>query len=108
MATHIEATLIDDLDGTGAAETLTFALDGVEYKIDLSQGNAAALRESLAPYITKARRVGGRRQRGAPTTRRDNNNREIRRWAQLQGMRVNSRGRLNAEVLEAYREAHAS
>ena len=108
MATRIETTLIDDMDGGEAAETLTFALDGVDYEIDLSQGNAEALRGSLAGYITKARRAGGRKQVGAPAARRDNKTRQIREWAESQGMTVNSRGRLNSNVVEAYEKAHSN
>ena len=33
--------LVDDIDGSTAEETVSFALDGVEYEIDLSTPNAS-------------------------------------------------------------------
>ncbi|MFK0005014.1 Lsr2 family protein [Paenarthrobacter sp. NPDC090522] len=108
MATRIETTLIDDLDGTEAAETITFDLDGKSYEIDLSQPNADALRSSLAPFVSKARRAGGRRQTGTSALRSISNTKQIRAWAEEQGIKVNSRGRLNSDVLEAYEKAHTS
>ena len=57
MATRIETTLIDDLDGGAADETLSFALDGTSYEIDLSRENATALREKLAVFTAAARRT---------------------------------------------------
>jgi len=38
-----KVVLIDDLDGTEAAETITFSIDGVTTEIDLSKQNAANL-----------------------------------------------------------------
>lgn len=108
MATRVETTLIDDLDGSEAAETVTFDLDGKSYEIDLSQPNADALRGSLAAFVSKARRTGGRRQTGTSAPRSTSNTKQIRAWAESQGLKVNLRGRLNAEVLEAYEKAHAS
>jgi hypothetical protein len=46
---------VDDIDGGPAAETVTFALDGVEYEIDLSTEHATALRASMKEFIRKAR-----------------------------------------------------
>jgi hypothetical protein len=50
-------SLIDDLDGSEANETVTYSLDGKEYEIDLSEENAAKFREALQPYIDKSRPV---------------------------------------------------
>jgi hypothetical protein len=50
--------LEDDLDGSKAAETLTFGLDGRAYEIDLSEQHASALRQVLARHIAAGRRVG--------------------------------------------------
>src|SRR4051812_41204704 len=49
MAQRVEVVLIDDVDGGEAAETVAFALDGANYEIDLSEENAAKLRDGLAP-----------------------------------------------------------
>jgi hypothetical protein len=63
MASRTVTTLIDDVDGSDADETVRFSIDGTEYEIDLSEANAAKLRDGLAGYIGKARRIGGRRGR---------------------------------------------
>lgn len=39
--------LIDDIDGTDAAETIAFTIDGVSYEIDLSADNAVKFRSAL-------------------------------------------------------------
>jgi hypothetical protein len=55
--------LVDDLDGTEADESISFALDGVALEIDLSNDNAEKLRDIFAPYIAAARSEGGQRAR---------------------------------------------
>ncbi len=112
MAQIREIRLIDDLDGKEADETVAFGLDGKNFEIDLSTNNAGKLRELLASYVAAARRSGGRRRSGgtatatAPPTRRPSIDREqnqaIREWARKRGMKVSDRGRIPAEVLEAY------
>ena len=56
--------LEDDLDGGDAVETVSFALDGVSYDIDLNEANATQLRDALAPWVGHARRTGGRSRSG--------------------------------------------
>ena len=65
MAQKVQIFLFDDLDGTEAAETVSFGLDGTQYEIDLNSGHAAELRATLAPFAGKARRVGSA-QEGEP------------------------------------------
>ena len=50
MATRIETTLIDDVDGGTADETVRFGLDGTSYEIDPSTAKAAELRKNLAVF----------------------------------------------------------
>ena len=61
MARRIVHQLVDDLDGTllevGEGETVLFSLDGAAYEIDLTDANAAALRDALAPYISAGRSI---------------------------------------------------
>ena len=40
MARKVQVLLVDDLDGGAADETVSFALDGASYEIDLSSDNA--------------------------------------------------------------------
>ncbi|GEL25793.1 Lsr2 family protein [Pseudonocardia sulfidoxydans NBRC 16205] len=106
-----EIRLIDDLDGKAADETVEFGIDGKTYEIDLSESNAGKLRDALASYVAAARRAGGRRRAAAgsaPANRRQSVDREqnqaIRDWARKRGMKVSDRGRIPAEVLEAYHQ----
>lgn len=74
--------------GDDAAETVTFALDGISYEIDLSSANAAKLRDALKRFAAAARKTGGRAkatQRRAAASRSAT---EIRAWAPEQGMAV--------------------
>ncbi len=121
MAQKTLVILEDDLDGGEADETVTFSLDGVSYEIDLSAGNAKKLRDSLSSFVGSARRTGGRstagrgRPRGAAAAAaamggasRSGRSAEIRAWAKAQNIKVNERGRIPAEVVEAYDKAHSS
>ncbi len=116
MAQKVTVTLVDDLDGGTAEETVEFGIDGVAYEIDLSTDNAVNLRDAVAGYVAHARKAGGgqRRRGGGTQTRRSagaasgraavdrEQNQAIREWARKNGMNVSDRGRIPAEVLEAY------
>ncbi|PRY16009.1 histone-like nucleoid-structuring protein Lsr2 [Kineococcus rhizosphaerae] len=118
MAQKVQVLLVDDIDAGEATETLTFSLDGVNYEIDLSDEHAAALREAFAPWVGHARRVGGRTgasrktaaaapkpaARAAGGPERDTT--EVRTWARENGYTVSDRGRISAEVLQAFDAAH--
>lgn len=108
MAQRVNIVLEDDLDGTDADETVTFALDGVGYEIDLSSDNASKLRDALAPYVGHARRTSARRPGGRPAVRaggkRDLS--EVREWARSKGHKVSDRGRISAEIQAAFDKAH--
>jgi hypothetical protein len=111
MAQRVNVVLVDDIDGNDAEETVTFALDGVDYEIDLSEEHAADLRNALSLYIGHARRTGGRRSRGrrssapAPADGGASAS-DIRAWARENGWDVPERGRVSAEVREAYAAAN--
>jgi hypothetical protein len=102
--------LVDDLDGTEADETVTFALDGRAYEIDLSRDNATLLRKAMDEYVTHARRAGeGTRTRKSPhaVAHRDpSQTRAIREWALRNNHAVSSRGRIPGPVVTAYEAAH--
>jgi hypothetical protein len=107
MAQKVQITLVDDLDGSPADETVSFSLDGSAYEIDLSAAHAAALRDALAGYVGAARRVGGRRVAGAKrASRGSSDTAEIRAWAKAHGHQVSERGRVSAAVRSAYEQAH--
>ena len=102
MAQKTQVILVDDVDGSEANQTVTFALDGVSYEIDLNDEHAAALRESLEEWVGKARRTGGRRSSGRRRSSGPSDTQKIREWAREQGLEVADRGRVSAEVRKAY------
>jgi hypothetical protein len=112
MAQIRTVRLVDDTTGEDAAETVTFALDGREYEIDLSSANAASLRDQFAAYIAAGRRVtrGARGRRNAvqvettPRKASRSENDAIRQWARERGAQVADRGRIPASVIRAYQE----
>lgn len=102
---EITFSLIDDLDGSTATETVDFAIDGKRYEIDLNRSNAGALRKAIAPYVKAGRRKSGGRGRRPAARRRttatafsklsENQKASVRQWAKR------SRGRISdAQVAE--------
>ena len=104
MATKVLTTLQDDIDGTDATQTIRFALDGVEYEIDVSDRNANRLRNSLSEFIAHGRRVGGRRER-RQTSSSDVDTKAVRKWAEANGIDINARGRIPTDVVERFKAA---
>lgn len=120
MAQKTQVTLIDDIDGSQADETLRFSLGRDTYEIDLSKSNAKKLRDALSSYVSAGRRVGGGRGRPATratATRSRGRGRaaassgsaspaDIRAWAKSRGIKVNERGRISADIVAKYDAAH--
>jgi nucleoid-associated protein Lsr2 len=120
MAQTTIVTLVDDLTGEVAENisTVEFALDGRTYELDLSEENSAKLHDALSQYVNVARKIGERHRRGAhpgraikTTGRAPGYNREtlrsIREWPKTNGHNVSDRGRLPAEVVQAWETAQA-
>jgi hypothetical protein len=108
MAQQIQTLFIDDIDGGEAAGTVRFALDGVDYEIDLSTKHTAALHTALGKYIDHARKVGGTRRATRGAGRRNASTvdtHKVREWAKEQGIDIKERGRVPANVVEQYRAA---
>lgn len=80
MAERIQVELVDDIDGSPAQQTVTFALDGVTYEIDLSEQHARRLRTLLARYIERATVPGKEREqeRASPSKRQEREERATR------------------------------
>lgn len=91
---------VDDIDGSADARTHTFSLDGDNWEIDLSAENAAKLRDTLQPYITKARKTSSAKASKRPSP--DYDGKAIREWAAANGVETPSRGRIPQRVLDAY------
>ena len=117
MARKVQVILSDDLDDSiPADETVSFALDGTTYEIDLSDKNAQELRDAFSRYVQAARKVGrgsGRASGGGRSRATGGGGRmdreqagAIRDWARKNGHAVSDRGRIPASVVEAYEAAH--
>ncbi len=111
VAQKVQIILEDDLTGGPATSTVTFALDGTSYEIDLNEENAAKLRDSVSEWIRSARKVG-RSTRGTVSRRtgsgrpRSTTTGAEREWLRENGYEVSSRGRISAELKEIYNAAH--
>ena len=110
MARKVQVILSDDLDeNLSADETVSFALDGTSYEIDLADKNAKEMRDAFSRYVSAARKVGrGTRGRSRATGGRMDREQAgaIRDWARKNGHAVSDRGRIPASVVEAYEAAH--
>jgi Lsr2 len=112
VAQKVQVLLVDDMTGGEADETVTFALDGATYEIDLTTDNADKLRGLLSDYVDAGRKTGGRTSRGRGRASRaasggsGPDTAKIRAWAKDNGYEVNDRGRVPASIREAYEKAH--
>ena len=108
MASKTHVTLVDDLDGGNASETIGFSLDGKHYEIDLSARNAGALRKVVGPYAEAGRRLTTpRRGRGRPYRQVHTavDPAAVRAWAIANDYEISARGRVSAAIIEEYRAA---
>ncbi|MCY1225849.1 Nucleoid-associated protein Lsr2 [compost metagenome] len=109
MAKRVITTLEDDLDGSEANQTIIFSIDNAEYEIDLNNAHADELREVMSRYTVVARKTGGRpkpARRAGTGGGGGNDPKAVRAWAIENGIPVNARGRIQAEVMERYTAAH--
>jgi hypothetical protein len=104
MTSKVIVLLEDDVDGTKADETVEFGIDGTTYNIDLSDSNAKRLRGALDSYISKARKVSGKRSGGRRVST-GVDLKAVRAWAKANGVEISERGRVSQNVLEQYRAA---
>lgn len=105
MATKTFVQLVDDMTGEdiedGKGETVSFALDGTAYTVDLTTKNADKFRGLFQDYIAVAAKAGKTPSvRGAKRSGPDP--KDVRAWAKEQGMDVPERGRIPATIMDAY------
>lgn len=112
MAQKFQVRYLDDIDGTDLgdhANTISFAFEGKEYSIDLSDDNAQAFRDAMAPYLEAGHRVtekNAKTARKATTKTPSADTKAIREWARTNGYDVSDRGRIPADVMDAYSAAN--
>ncbi|QGK69077.1 Lsr2 family protein [Allosaccharopolyspora coralli] len=105
MAERIQVELVDDIDGSPAQQSITFALDGVTYEIDLNDRHAQQLRAVFGRYIPRARTATAENsdetekseQKSSRQQREDQRNRRANRQLteQIRGAARRTRERLN-------------
>lgn len=112
MAKQTVVTLIDDIDGSAATETISFGIDGASYVIDLGDRNAKKLRDAVASYVAHARRESSARSTrpaagGRSSARGDREHLQaVRAWARDSGKPVSDRGRVSRVLLDEYAAQH--
>ncbi len=113
MAQKTITMLVDDLDDTqieeGNGQTVSFALDGTSYEIDLTNEHADELRGAFDRYVKAARNVGGRqsaRTRNAPSQSATSvDPKTVREWAKANKVELSARGRIPQSVIDQFRAA---
>lgn len=115
MAQKVIRVFVDDIDGSEAERTFSFAVDGTDYEIDLSSENIQEFNEAIAGFVESARRVkakgDGRRARTISSSPRGTaQSREqiqaVRQWARHHGHSISNRGRIPASIQQAFDQAH--
>ena len=110
MARQQSVSLIDDLDGSKAVETIRFGLDGASYEADLNRRNATNLRKSLGGFVEHSRKVKPTSQPERRTTTQTGRSTgpsaaDIRAWAISNRIEVSARGRIPADVMHRYQRS---
>ncbi|MYW63825.1 Lsr2 family protein [Streptomyces sp. SID8379] len=110
MAQRVVVTLFDDIDGSEAAETVAFGLDGKSYEIDLNRDNAKQLRTALAPFLQAGRKrsgkTAGRAEKVFKHTAVSPDPAAVRAWARSNQLDVPPRGRIPKRIYEEFAKAN--
>ena len=105
--TVVTEILVDDIDGSPGERTINFTWEGTSYEIELSKKNAVAFERAVKPYLDSARKLRGSRGRRPGTARSGKRDLGvIREWAAQNGFEVSTRGRIAANVIDAYEAAN--
>ncbi len=113
MAKKTIEIITSDLSGEelapGRGETVIFSIGGSDYSVDLTDAEAKDLYAAFDPYVKVATK---RSSRGASTRKASGSGRtptelaHIRTWAKDNGHQVSERGRIKAEIIEAFDRAN--
>jgi hypothetical protein len=113
MGTRVQHIVFDDLDhNTDGVGTYRFALEGIDYEIDLSEPHLGDLRAALAPYIAGGRRLPRTTTRRTTQTHTALTSRPgLRTWwadnADHHGLPApRTHGKVTAAVITAYDNHH--
>ncbi|NMM91236.1 Lsr2 family protein [Rhodococcus sp. SRB_17] len=112
---------IDDLDGKPIVDVLgrefEFSYQGTDYRIDLRPQNVDKIEAAFAPFLAAAAKVPSADKAHmttqAPSSSRSTGSgrstdrlKAIREWARKNGHDVSTRGRIKADVIDAFDAAH--
>lgn len=116
MAKKTIIVAVDDFDGTKLGSDATqvkYHVGGKEYECDLSAKNKAKFDadvkkcdEIMSKWVSVSRRIA---RNGKPYRKTDldkQNTTLVRKWANENGFSVSDRGRIPADVQDAYDAAH--
>jgi len=118
MAQRTQVLLTCDVhdDQVEAANTVVFTVEGQAFECEMCEAHLAEFRQAMEIWSSYARPVGRTRATGGRAARAGRSARpqssdgpptaEVREWARSQGIPVNTRGRVPAELHAAYAEAH--
>ena len=114
MAQKVEVVLTCDLDDgdTPAVDTVVFGYEGANYEFELCQAHLDEYHNAMQGFVTAARRAGSAGRRGAAGAARaarpagnPSELAQVREWARNNGYEVSDRGRIPAQVREAFDRA---
>jgi len=121
LTTATVDVLVDDLDGSEAAETVRIGWNGEWRELELSKRNLASLSRAMDKYWDVARPAqtdgqSGRPRRRSATTAAsaskvrtsERDPKAIRAWATGNGISVPARGRIPSDVERQYRDANGT
>jgi hypothetical protein len=112
MAQRVTVEVECDAPGkhSGAVRTVGLGIDGVTYEIDLCAAHVKPVDEVLTMVVQGGRRVSAVRAATRAAAKPRSTSREesaaVRAWAAESGLKVSERGRISADVLEAYKNRH--
>lgn len=118
MAKKTIEIITSDLSGEelerGQGRTITFSVDDSAYSIDLTDAEAQEFHDTLGKYTSVAARRSNRPAQARKTSgtsgssgsgRTSEELAHIRAWAKANGHEVSDRGRIKAEIIEAFDKA---
>ena len=107
VAMATKTLIVDDLDGSDDASTVSFSLGNMAYEIDLSreeQGSHGEEAVQVHGRSPQSRERRGERKGSRSASRQQTG--AIREWAKASGRKVSERGRISQTVIDAYNAAH--
>lgn len=114
MSREVIIRIRDDIDGSEADETIAFAYRGTNYEIDLNNANVELFDKSMKQFVDVARAVipekrvvpAASRVKPVASAEVRAQRKEIRAWANANGMKAHDRGMISETVLQAFRDAN--